>query len=61
MQKSFESVKRNSKSIYYSSKKLEFKNNAKITWRVMKELMGKIHNTESTLPKKPVIETIRNN
>ena len=27
----------------------------------MKELMGKIHNTEASLPKKPVIETIRNN
>ena len=30
---------------------LEFKNYTKKTWGVMKELMGKIRNTESTLPK----------
>ena len=52
----FESVKRKSKRIYYSSKILEFKNNAKKTWGVMKELIGKAHNTESSLPIKLVIE-----
>ena len=31
---------------------LESKNNAKETWGVMKELTGKIRNTESSLPKK---------
>ena len=46
----FESVKRKSKRIYYSSKILEFKNNAKKTWGVMKELIGKARNTESSLP-----------
>ena len=45
-----ESVKRKSKRIYYSSKILEFKNNAKKTWGVMKELIGKARNTESSLP-----------
>ena len=30
---------------------LEFKNYTKKTWGVMKELIGKIRNTESTLPK----------
>ena len=52
----FESVKRKSKRIYYSSKILEFKNNAKKTWDVMKELIGKACNTESSLPIKLVIE-----
>ena len=52
----FESVKRKSKRIYYSSKILEFESNAKKTWGVMKELIGKTHNTESTLSKKLVIE-----
>ena len=52
----FESVKRKSKKIYYSSKILDFKNNAKKTWGVMKELIGKTRNTESSLPKKLVIK-----
>ena len=52
----FESVKRNSKRIYYSSKILEFKNNAKKSWGVMKELIGKARNTESSLPIKLLIE-----
>ena len=45
-----ESVKLKSKRVYYSSKILEFKNNAKKTWGVMKELIGKGRNTESSLP-----------
>ena len=52
----FESVKRKSKRIYYSSKILEFKNNAKKIWGFMKELIGIIRNTESSLPKRLVIE-----
>ena len=52
----FESVRRKSKMIYYSSKILEFKSNAKKTWGVMKELIGKTRNTESSLPIKLVIE-----
>ena len=35
---------------------LEFKNNAKKAWGVMKELIGKTRNTESSLPIKLVIE-----
>ena len=54
--KVFEFAKRKSKKIYYSSKILEFKNNAKNTGSVMKELMGKICNAESSVPKKLVIE-----
>ena len=52
----FESIKRKSKRIYYSSKILEFKNKAKKTWGVIKELIGKTRNTESSLPIKLVIE-----
>ena len=44
------------KKIYYSSKILEFKNNATKIWGVMRELIGKIRNNESSLPKKFVIE-----
>ena len=40
----------------YLSKILEFKKNAKKTWGVMKELIGKTRNTESSLPIKLVIE-----
>ena len=57
--KSYESyfgyTKRKSKKIYYFSKLLEFRNNAKKIWGVMKELIGKIRNIESSLPKTFVI------
>ena len=53
---SFESVKLESERICYSSKILEFKNNAKKIWSVMKELIDKIRITESSLPIKLVIE-----
>ena len=53
---SFESVKLESERICYSSKILEFKNNAKKVWSVMKELIDKIRITESSLPIKLVIE-----
>ena len=52
----FESVKRKSKRICYSSKILEFKNNAKKTCGVMKKLIGKACNTKPSLPIKLVIE-----
>ena len=55
----FESVKHKSKRIYYSSKILELKNNANITWIVLKELIAKIRITESSLRKKLVIEKKR--
>ena len=38
------------------SKILEFKNNAKKTWGILKQLIGKVHNTESSLPKKLVLD-----
>ena len=38
------------------SKILELKNNAKKTWGVLKQLIGKVHNTESSLPKKLVFD-----
>ena len=44
------------KRIYYSSKILGFKTNTKKTWRVMKEIIGKARNSESSLPIKLVIE-----
>ena len=57
--KSYESyfgyTKRKSKKIYYLSKLLEFRNNAKKIWGVMKELIGKIRNIESSFPKTFVI------
>ena len=52
----FESDKRKFKRIYYSSKLLEFTNNARKTWDVMKEVIGKIRNTEASSPKKHVFE-----
>ena len=52
----FESVKHKSKRIYYLSEILEFQNSAKKTWRVMKELIGKIGSTDSSLPNKFGIE-----
>ena len=52
----FESIKRKSKRIYHSSKILEFKSNAKKPWSVMKKLIGKASNAESSLPIKLVIE-----
>ena len=52
----FESDKRKFKRIYYLSKLLEFTNNARKTWDVMKEVISKIRNTESSSPKKHVFE-----
>ena len=49
-----ESVNRNYKRTWYSSKILGFKNNAKKTWGIMKELMAKIRNTELIWPKELV-------
>ena len=57
----FESVECNSKGIYYSSKILQFKNNAKKTWGVMKELIVKIRTNKLSLHKNLVIGKKRNN
>ena len=37
----FETIKRKSKRNYSSQKMLEYKNNAKKAWNIMKEVIGK--------------------
>ena len=56
-----ESVNRNYKRTWYSSKVLGFKKNAKKTWGIMKELMAKIRNTELIWPKELVTEKKKKN
>ena len=51
----FETIKHNSKRNYYSQKILEYKNNAKKTWNIVKEVIGKTNKSGSRLPIKPVI------
>ena len=52
----FESIKHKSKKSYYSQKIIEYKNNAKKTWNVMKELIGKTRKSEPHLPGKLLIK-----
>ena len=51
----FQTIKRKSKRNYYSQKILEYKNNAKKTWNITKEVIGKTNKTGSRLPTKLVI------
>ena len=51
----FESIKHKSKKSYYSQKIIEYKDNAKKTWNVMKELIGKTRKSEPHLPGKLLI------
>ena len=51
----FESIKHKSKKIYYSQKIIEYKDNAKKTWNVRKELIGKTRKSEPHLPGKHLI------
>ena len=44
-----------SKWKYYSKKLLQFQDDAKKTWRIMKEVIGKSKFIHSTLPRKIVI------
>ena len=44
-----------SKRIYYSEKLLQFQGDAKKTWRIMKEVIGKSILIHSTLPRKIII------
>ena len=44
-----------SKRKYYSEKLLQFQGNAKKTWRIMKEVIGKSKLIHSTLPRKIII------
>ena len=55
----FEIIKRKSKRNYYSQKILEYKNNAKKTWNIMKEVLGKTNQPGSLLPTKLVIKKRR--
>ena len=52
----FEILKRKSKRNFYSQKILEYKNNAKKTWNIMKEVLGKTNKPGSGLPTKLVIK-----
>ena len=51
----FETVKLKSKRNYYSQKILEYKNNAKNTWNIMKKAIGKANKSGSRLPTKLAI------
>ena len=51
----FETIKRKSKRNCYSHKILEYKNNAKKAWNIMKEVIGKTNASGSRLPTKLVI------
>ena len=48
----FETIKRRSKKKFYSEKLQKFKGDAKKTWSVMKEILGKCTTKSSTLPTK---------
>ena len=52
----FETIKRKAKKKYYSEKLLKFKGDAKKTWSVMKELIGKSKTEFSNLPQKISID-----
>ena len=53
----FESIKRKSKKSYFSKKILQYKNNMKKTWSVMKEIMGKMHrHNKSKLTRKLFVD-----
>ena len=45
----FEPIKHKSKKSYYSQKIVEYKDNAKKSWNVMKELVGKTRKSEPDL------------
>ena len=49
--KLFESIKQTTKSQYYSKIKLCYKDNVKITWQIIKEVIGKGKLVNNLLPK----------
>ena len=53
----FEIIKRKSKKQFYSEKLMKFQGNAKKTWPIMKELIGKNKIYKSSFPQKIVIDT----
>ena len=52
IQNLFETIKRRSKKEFYTEKLQKFKGDAKKTWSVMKEILGKFTRKSSTLPTK---------
>ena len=52
IQNLFETIKRKSKKEFYTEKLQKFKGDAKKTWSVMKEILGKFTTKSSTLPTK---------
>ena len=54
----FETIKKRSKKKFYSEKLQKFKGDAKKTWSVMKEILGKGTTKSSTLPTKITVNKI---
>ena len=50
--KAFETIKKRSKKKFYSERLRKFKRDARKTWSVMKEILGKSTTKSSTLPTK---------
>ena len=49
-------IKRKSKKKFYSAKLIKFQRDAKKTWRIMKELIGKSGIDKSSFPQKIVLD-----
>ena len=54
----FESLKKKAKKKYYSEKISKYKHDAKKTWSIMKELVGKIKLKSSNLPRRITVNKV---
>ena len=54
----FESLKKKAKKKYYSEKISKYKHDAKKTWSIMKELIGKIKLKSSNLPRRITVNKV---
>ena len=54
----FEMLKLKSKKIYYTNLITKYKSNAKKTWQVIKEVIGKTDLINSSLPKRITVDNI---
>ena len=54
----FESLKKKAKKKYYSEKISEYKHDAKKTWSIMKELVGKIKLKSSNFPRRITVNKV---
>ena len=54
----FESLKKKAKKKYYSEKISKYKHDAKKTWSIMKELIGKIKPKSSNLPRRITVDKV---